>query len=122
MGYKISTRTFNDQKVRAVWDEKTMQWLHPIIDIVGILAPGNDPQEYWDTLKSQLKRLNPKLATACRQIKLKDSNGKYSLTDCLSQKDIRSVAGFIPGQKTVEFIRWLTNSDDSIDGISRTRA
>ena len=119
---KISTRSFDGRTVRAAWDERSMQWLFAVVDIISILVPGCDPRNYWDSLKSQLKRLKPELATACRRIKMKDANEEQSLTDCLSQKDVLSFAGFIPGQKTEDFILWLIKSVDSIDGKSRSRA
>ncbi|PZM87295.1 MAG: cell filamentation protein Fic, partial [candidate division SR1 bacterium] len=37
MQHKISIRFYNDQEIRALWDEKNAQWRFSVIDIISIL-------------------------------------------------------------------------------------
>ena len=122
MSNKISIRFFNDREVRAVWDESSGQWLFSVADIVGVLTESVNPRKYWSVLKSRLNRTRPELTTACSQLKMTASDGKRYLTDCMSQKDILALVEAVPSRHAVAFIKWLTYSEDTIDGKSQTKA
>ncbi len=122
MSNKISIRFFNDREVRAVWDESSGQWLFSIADIIDVLTESVNPRKYWSVLKSRLKRTRPELTTACSQLKMTASDGKRYLTDCMSQKDILALIEVVPSRHAVAFIKWLTYSEDTIDGKSRSKA
>ncbi len=122
MSNKISIRFFNNREVRAVWDESSGQWLFSVADIVGVLTESANPRKYWSVLKSRLKRTRPELTTACSQLKMTASDGKRYLTDCMSQKDILALIEAVPSRHAVAFIKWLTYSEDTIDGKSQTKA
>ncbi len=122
MNNKISIRFFNDREVRAVWDDESSQWLFSVADIVGVLTESSNPRKYWSVLKTRLKHDHSELTTACSQLKLMAADGKRYLTDCLGQKDILALVEVIPSQHAVQFIKWFTYSDDTIDGKSRTKA
>ena len=122
MSQKVSIRFFNDREVRAGWDEATGQWLFSIADIVGVLTESSNPRKYWSVLKTRLKKRNPELTTRCSQLKMTAEDGKRYLTDCFSQQDMLEVITHIPSRYTVEFIKWVTFSEDTIDGKSRTKA
>jgi|GEM_PF-1113765 len=47
---------------------------------------------------------------------------KRYLTDCMSQQDILALVEFIPSRHAVPFIKWLTYSEDTFDGKSRSKA
>ena len=122
MSNKISIRFFNDQEVRAAWDDSANQWLFSVADIVGVLTESVNPRKYWSVLKSRLKKTNPELTTNCSQLKMTASDGKRYLTDCLTQQDILILIEHIPSRHAAKFIKWFTYSDDTIDGKSRTKA
>ena len=122
MTRKISIRFFNDREVRAAWDDDSAQWLFSISDIVGVLTASADPRKYWSVLKSRLKQKHPELTTRCSQLKMTAADGKRYLTNCMSQQDILALVEFIPSRHAVPFIKWLTYSEDTIDGKSRSKA
>ncbi len=122
MSTKISIRFFNDREVRAAWDDASAQWLFSVADIVGVLTESANPRKYWSVLKNRLKQAHPELTTRCSQLKMTAADGKRYLTDCLNQKDILALVEVVPSQHAVQFIKWLTYSDDTIDGKSRTKA
>lgn len=122
MSQKVSIRFFNDREVRAAWDDSANQWLFSVTDVVGVLTESKDPRNYWKVLKNRLKKANNQSVTNCNQLKLMASDGKRYLTDCMSQSDLIQLVAHIPSRLTVEFIKWFTYSDDTIDGKSRTKA
>ncbi len=122
MTQKLSIRFFNDHEVRAAWDEASAQWLFSAADIVGVLTESSNPRKYWSVLKTRLRKEHPELTTNCRQLKMTAADGKRYLTDCFPQKEILALIEFIPGRNAVSFIKWLTYSEDTIDGKSRNKA
>ena len=122
MNQKVSIRFFNDREVRAAWDDSANQWLFSVTDVVGVLTESKDPRNYWKVLKNRLKKANNQSVTNCNQLKLMASDGKRYLTDCMSQADLIQLVAHIPSRYVVQFIKWFTYSDDTIDGKSRIKA
>ncbi len=122
MNTKISIRFFNDKEVRAAWDDASSSWLFSVVDIIGILTESTNPRKYWSVLKTRLKKDKSQLTTHCSQLKMTAADGKRYLTDCFSQNDILSLVEVVPSRHAVSFIKWLTYSEDTIDGQSRTKA
>jgi cell filamentation protein len=108
--------------VRAIWDDDNSKWWFSVVDIVGVLTDSKDPRKYWTVLKTRLNKSGSRLTTNCSQLKLTAQDGKKRLTDCLLQEDIISLVENIPSKKSVEFIKWFTYSEDTIDGKSKSKA
>lgn len=122
---KISIRFFDDRKVRAVWDEAGAKWWFSVLDIVGVLNAQDDyakNRNYWKYLKNKLRKNGSELVSATNQLKLFASDGKRYLTDVLDNDGVISLAKSFPNNKASRFIEWFTNSDESIDGKSRSKA
>lgn len=119
---KISIRFYNDHEVRAIWNDEDSSWYFAVVDIVAAITDSEAPRKYWSVLKSRLKKQDNELATNCSQLKLVAADGKRYLTDCISQKDVAELAKLIPSKNAMNFLDWLTYSDNSIDGQSRKKA
>ena len=122
---KISIRFFNDREVRAIWDEQNDKWWFSVLDIVTVLNDQNDytkTRNYWKYLKAKLKKENNELVSATTQLKLLASDGKRYLTDMLDFNGIIALGKEFPSKKANRFIEWFTDSDESIDGKSKTKA
>lgn len=122
---KISIRFFDDREVRAVWDEQNDKWWFSVLDIVTVLNDQNDytkTRNYWKYLKAKLRKENNELVSATTQLKLLASDGKRYLTDMLDFNGIIALGKEFPSKKANRFIEWFTNSDESIDGKSKTKA
>ena len=122
---KISIRFFDDREVRAVWDEQNAKWWFSVLDIVALLTDQDDytkTRNYWKYLKAKLKKEKTELVSATTQLKILASDGKRYLTDMLDYTGIIALSKEFPGKKANRFIEWFTYSDESIDGISKTKA
>lgn len=122
---KISIRFFDDREVRAVWDEAAAKWWFSVLDIVGVLNAQDDyakNRNYWKYLKTKLRKNGSELVSATNQLKLLASDGKRYLTDVLDNDGVIVLAKSFPNNKASRFIEWFTNSDESIDGKSRSKA
>lgn len=122
---KISIRFFDDHEVRAVWDEAGAKWWFSVLDIVWVLNAQDDyakNRNYWKYLKTKLRKNGSELVSATNQLKLLASDGKRYLTDVLDNAGVIALAKSFPNNKASRFIEWFTNSDESIDGKSRSKA
>ena len=122
---KISIRFYNDREVRAVWDEENSKWWFSVLDIVGVLNDQNDYQKnrnYWKYLKTKLKGENSEVVSGTNQLKLLAPDGKRRLSDVLDYDGVLFLAKSFPNAKAMRFVEWFTNSDETIDGKSKSKA
>lgn len=122
---KISIRFFDDREVRAVWDEEGAKWWFSVLDIVGVLNAQDDyakNRNYWKYLKTKLRNEGNEVVSSTNQLKLLAPDGKRHLTDVLDNAGVIALAKSFPNNKASRFIEWFTNSDESIDGKSRSKA
>ena len=122
---KISIRFFDDREVRAVWDEEGAKWWYSVLDIVGVLNAQDDyakNRNYWKYLKTKLRNEGNEVVSDTNQLKLLAPDGKRRLTDVLDNAGVIALAKSFPNNKASRFIEWFTNSDESIDGKSRSKA
>lgn len=125
MAEKISIRFFGDREVRAVWDGSNNKWRFSVPDIIGVLNDQDDytkNRNYWKYLKNKLRTEHPELVSATNQLKLLAPDDKRRLTDTLDNDGVLALAGCFPSNKAMRFVEWFTNSDESIDGKSRSKA
>ena len=122
---KISIRFYNDREVRAVWDEENSKWWFSVLDIVGVLNDQDDYQKnrnYWKYLKTKLKSDNSEVVSGTNQLKLLAPDGKYRLADVLDYDGVLLLAKSFPNARAMRFVEWFTNSDETIDGKSKSKA
>ena len=122
---KISIRFYNDREVRAIWDEEKSKWWFSVLDIVGVLNDQDDYQKnrnYWKYLKTKLKGENSEVVSGTNQLKLLAPDGKRRLTDVLDYDGVLLLAKSFPNVRAMRFVEWFTNSDETIDGKSKSKA
>ena len=122
---KISIRFYNDREVRAVWDEEKSKWWFSVLDIVGVLNGQDDYQKnrnYWKYLKTKLKGENSEVVSGTNQLKLLAPDGKRRLADVLDYDGVLLLAKSFPNVRAMRFVEWFTNSDETIDGRSKSKA
>jgi cell filamentation protein len=122
---KISIRFFNDQVVRAVWDDGHSKWWFSVLDIVAVVNEEPDyvkVRNYWKYLKAKLKKENSQLVSATTQLKLTAADGKKYLTDTLDSNGVSELAKHFPNNRAMKFLDWFLYSDTSIDGQSKKKA
>ena len=122
---KISIRFYNDREVRAVWDEENSKWWFSVLDIVGVLNDQDDYQKnrnYWKYLKTKLKGENSEVVSGTNQLKLLAPDGKRRLADVLDYDGVLLLAKSFPNSRAMRFVEWFTNSDETIDGKSKSKA
>lgn len=102
---------FEDQMIRAAWDETKEEWYFSIVDVVKALTEQSTPRgasNYWAKLKERLKSEGAsELLTNCQQLKLKAADGKRRLTDVATTEQLLRIIQSIPSKKAEPFKLWL---------------
>ena len=122
---KLSIRFFNNQEVRAVWDDTNAKWWFSVLDIVGVLRGVDDYQKnrnYWKYLKAKLKRENHQLGSVTTQFKFTAPDGKKHMAAVLDYNGIIELAKNFPSKQANRFIEWFTYSGETVDAKSKSKA
>ena len=115
---KTSIRFFNNNKVRAIWDENTEEWWYAATDVINALNISSAPRKYWNTFKSRRFELSSNI----RQLKLTAIDGKQYNTDCLNQNGINTLLLLLPLKDKLVFSNWIKSMADPIDEQSKKKA
>lgn len=98
---------FFDDKVRKVWHKQQGEWYFSIVDVCQVLTDTPNPRKYWSVLKVRLKQEGNELATNCRQLKMKASDGKMRKTDAANTEQLLRIIQSIPSKNAETFKLWL---------------
>ena len=122
---KISFRFYKDHEVRAVWSEEENKWFFSAIDIVAAINNEEDyvkAGNYWRWLKKKLMSGGIQLVSATHEFKLIAPDGKKRKADVLDANGVEQLAKHIHNSKAMEFLDWLTYSENTLDGKSKQKA
>ena len=115
---KHPIRYFNNQEIRAVWDNDKSIWWYSAIDFIKVLTDPNSPRRYWNNVKVR----NPELSNFCGQLKLYASDGKKYLSDVINENGVRLLMTIIPSKYRKEIQDWIQGMLDPIDEQSKKKA
>ena len=79
-------------------------------------------RNYWKYLKTKLRKEQSQLVSVTNQLKLLATDGKRYATDTLDYDGVLLLAKSFPNAKAMRFVEWFTNSDETIDGKSKSKA
>ncbi len=101
MENKIITlsKTFEDKKIRTVWNQDEEKYYISVVDIVSALTESDNPQVYWRVMKKRLKDEGNETVTNCNALKLKAPDGKMRLTDVVDIEGVFRIIESIPSKK-----------------------
>ena len=75
-----SIKSFDNKKIRTIWNEEKEEWFFSIVDVIGVLTDSSKPNNYWKVLKHRLKEEGSQLVTNCNQLKIQSSDeSSYTL-------------------------------------------
>ena len=104
---QILNKTFENKKIRTVWNSDEEKYYISVVDIVEILTESSNPRHYWNVLKGRLKDEGNETVTNCDQLKLLAKDGKYRLTDVVDLEGMFRIIESIPSKKAEPIKLWL---------------
>ena len=105
MENKNAIQLFEDQPIRAAWDEEKEEWFFSVVDVCQVLSGTDNPRRYWSALKRKLKAEGSELYEKIVQLKMKASDGKKRMTDVADTEQLLRIIQSIPSPKA-EPILW----------------
>ena len=106
---QLLNKTFENKKVRTVWNSDEEKYYISVVDIVEILTESSNPRHYWNVLKSRLKEEGNETVTNCDQLKLVAKDGKSRLTDVVDIEGMFRIIESIPSKKAEPIKQWLAH-------------
>ena len=104
---QILNKTFENKKIRTVWNPDKEKYYISVVDIVGILSESTDGRKYWNKLKQRLKEEGNETVTNCHQLKLIAQDGTKRLTDVVDLEGMFRIIESIPSKKAEPIKQWL---------------
>lgn len=95
---------FQEKSIRKIFHKR--EWYFSVVDIVHALTESPTPRQYWGKVK-QREFIKIEVSPIWVQLKLKASDGKLRLTDCVNTKSALRVIQSIPSKKAEPFKMWL---------------
>ena len=107
MENKSAIQLFEDQPIRAAWNEEKEDWFFSVVDVCQVLSGTDNPRRYWSDLKRKLKAEGSELYEKIVQLKMKASDGKKRMTDVADTEQLLRIIQSIPSPKAEPFKLWL---------------
>ena len=106
---QILSKTFENKKVRTVWNPDEEKYYISVVDIVGVLTDSEYQvaRNNWKIIKFRLKREGHETVTNCNQLKLISEDGKKRLTDVVDLEGMFRIIESIPSKKAEPIKLWL---------------
>ena len=106
---QILNKTFENKKVRTVWNPDEEKYYISVVDIVGVLTDSEYQvaRNNWKVIKHRLKKEGNETVTNCNQLKLISEDGKYRLTDVVDLEGMFRIIESIPSKKAEPIKLWL---------------
>ena len=107
---KLLNKTFENKKVRTVWNPDEEKYYISVVDIVEILTESTEPRKYWNWLKNRLLKEDEfETSSITRQLKLRANDGKMRLTDVVDLEGMFRIIESIPSKKAEPIKQWLAH-------------
>ena len=106
---QLLNKTFEDKKVRTIWNKEEEKYYISVVDIVEVLTESENPRHYWNVLKGRLKEEGNETVTNCDQLKLPAKDGKLRLTDVVDIEGMFRLIESIPSKKAEPIKQWLAH-------------
>ena len=106
---QILNKTFENKKVRTVWNSDEEKYYISVVDIIGVLTDSEyqKARNNWKVIKYRLKEEGNETVTNCNQLKLISEDGKKRLTDVVDLEGMFRIIESVPSKKAEPIKQWL---------------
>jgi len=100
-------QSFENKKVRSIWDAEKEEWFFSVVDVVAVLTDSENPTDYLKKMRKRDNILGDYLGTNCPQIDMMTETGKMRKTLAANPKQLLRIIQSIPSKKAEPFKLWL---------------
>ena len=102
-----NVQLFEEQPIRAAWDEGKEEWYFSVVDVVAVLTDSKDAKQYIKKMRSRDEELNLRWGTICTLTELVAKDGKKYKTTVADIAGVLRIIQSIPSPKAEPFKMWL---------------
>jgi DNA-damage-inducible protein D len=95
---------FEGNEIRKIRHNE--EWYFSVIDVVAVLTDSPQPSSYWNKIKKIISNESQSLPF-WQRLKLKSSDGKNYLTDCVNTEGVLRIVMSVPSPKAEPLKLWL---------------
>ena len=102
-----SIKSFEEKKVRTVWDDQQEKWYFSVIDVVAVLTDSVNPTDYFKKMRKRDPQLAAFVGTNCPQVAMLTETGKKRQTLAADTEQLFRIIQSIPSPKAEPFKLWM---------------
>ena len=106
MTKKETTKLFEEQQIRSVWDENVEEWYFAVVDVVAVLTGSVNPADYIKKMRSRDPGLSKGWGQFVTPLSVQTPGGKQRM-NCASAKGLFRIIQSIPSLKAEPFKLWM---------------
>lgn len=107
MDQTANLRSFEERKIRTVWDEAHETWYFAVVDVIAALTDSPNPTDYLKKMRKRDILLGSYIGTNCPQVAMPTTSGKMRKTLAADTEQLLRIIQSIPSPKAEPFKLWL---------------
>ena len=111
-------KTFDNKRIRTLWDETQEKWYFSVVDVIEALTESKNPTDYLKKMRKRDDQLGIFIGTNCPQVVMVTETGKKRITLAADTRQLLRIIQSVPSVKAEPFKIWMAKvASDRLDQI-----
>ena len=111
-------KTFDNKRIRTLWDETQEKWYFSVVDVIEALTESKNPTDYLKKMRKRDDQLGIFIGTNCPQVVMVTETGKKRITLAADTQQLLRIIQSVPSVKAEPFKIWMAKvASDRLDQI-----
>ena len=111
-------KTFDNKRIRTLWDETQEKWYFSGVDVIEALTESKNPTDYLKKMRKRDDQLGIFIGTNCPQVVMVTETGKKRITLAADTQQLLRIIQSVPSVKAEPFKIWMAKvASDRLDQI-----
>ena len=111
-------KTFDNKRIRTLWDETQEKWCFSVVDVIEALTESKNPTDYLKKMRKRDDQLGIFIGTNCPQVVMVTETGKKRITLAADTQQLLRIIQSVPSVKAEPFKIWMAKvASDRLDQI-----
>ena len=100
-------KTFDNKRIRTLWDETQEKWCFSVVDVIEALTESKNPTDYLKKMRKRDDQLGIFIGTNCPQVVMVTETGKKRITLAADTQQLLRIIQSVPSVKAEPFKIWM---------------